>query len=249
MTNKSPKITPRTTSLAAALLALLALAACVQITRNPEPRTETSSIKLGSAKSVSANLSMGAGEMKVRGGATDLINATFSYNDPEQKPKINYVDSTEHGQLTIEQPGGANETIGNNRYAWDVQLNNNVTTELHVQIGAGKLDLQLGQLPLASLHVQMGAGTSVVDLAGNWKRDVDVHLQGGVGSLTVRLPRNVGVRAYVQGGLGSLNSTDFKQNGDAYVNDQFGKSPVTITVKIEGGIGKIKLELAGGPAV
>jgi len=192
---------------------------------------------------------MGAGEMKVSGGARDLMNGTFSYNDPAQKPKIGYVDSDEHAQLTIEQAEEQHSRGSGDTYSWDVRLNNDVTTELHVQMGAGKLNLVLGDLPLTSLHVEMGAGSSLVDLVGNWKHDVDVHLEGGVGNATVRLPRSVGVRVSVQGGLGSVNSGDFKKNGDAYVNDQFGKSPVTVNVKIEGGIGKVVLELAGGPTV
>ena len=84
--------------------ALLCVASCGgKSTRSGEPRVETSSTKLGRAKAVSVTLSMGAGEMKVSGGAPDLMNGTFSYNDPAQKPKIGYVDSSEHAELSIEQ--------------------------------------------------------------------------------------------------------------------------------------------------
>ena len=231
-------------------LGVLCVAGCGgRSTRSGEPRVETSSTKLGRAKAVSVTLTMGAGEMKVSGDATDLMNGTFSYSDSAQKPKIGYVDSSDHAQLTIEQAEDQHRRVGGDTYSWDVRLNNDVTTELHVQLGAGKLNLALGDLPLTRLHVEMGAGSSLVDLVGNWKHDVDVHLEGGVGNATVRLPRNVGVRVSVQGGFGSVSSGDFKKNGDAYVNDQFGKSPVTVNVKIEGGIGKVVLELAGGPTV
>ena len=230
--------------------ALLCVAGCGgRSTRSGEPTVETSSMKLGRAKTVSVTLTMGAGEMKVTGDAPDLVNGTFSYNDPAQKPKIGYVDSSDHAQLTIEQAEEQHSRVGGDTYSWDVRLNNRVTTELHVQLGAGKLNLTLGDLPLTRLHVEMGAGSSRVDLLGNWKHDVDVQLEGGVGNATVRLLRSVGVRVEVQGGLGSVSASDFKKNGDAYVNDQFGKSPVTVNVKIEGGIGKVVLELAGGPTV
>ncbi|NDQ57138.1 MAG: hypothetical protein GZ088_08705 [Acidipila sp.] len=230
--------------------ALLCVAGCGgRSMRSGEPRVETSSTKLGRAKAVSVTLTMGAGEMKVSDDAPDLMNGTFSYNDPAQKPKIGYVDSSDHAQLTIEQPGDQHSHVGGDTYSWDVRLNKDVITELHVQLGAGKLNLVLGDLPLTRLHVEMGAGSSLVDLVGNWKHDVDVHLEGGVGNATVRLPRSVGVRVSVHGGLGSVSSDDFKKNGDAYVNDQFGKSPITVNVKIEGGIGKVVLELAGGPTV
>ena len=247
---RSVSFSARAGWLAAGMIAMLCVAGCARkSTRSGEPRVETSITKLGRAKAVSVTLTMGAGEMKVKGDAPDLMNGTFSYNDPGQKPKIGYVESSDRAQLSIEQPQEENSHIARYTYSWDLRLNNDVTTELHVQLGAGKLNLALGDLALTRLHVEMGAGSSLVDLVGNWKHDVDVHLEGGVGNVTVRLPRSVGVRVSVEGGLGSVSSNDFKKNGDAYVNDQFGKSPVTMNVKIEGGIGKVVLDLGGGPTV
>ena len=35
--------------------------------------------------------------------------------------------------------------------------------------------------------------------------------------------------------------------GDAYVNEAYGKSPITVKVNVEGGVGEINLELGGAP--
>jgi hypothetical protein len=40
----------------------------------------------------------------------------------------------------------------------------------------------------------MGAGEVTVDLTGDWQNDLDVNIEGGVGEITLRLPRGVGVR-------------------------------------------------------
>ncbi|MFY9529987.1 MAG: hypothetical protein WBC04_24710 [Candidatus Acidiferrales bacterium] len=36
------------------------------------------------------------------------------------------------------------------------------------------------------------------------------------------------------------------KDGDAYVNDEYGKSSATVRVRVEGGLGKVNLELGGG---
>src|SRR5712692_4046221 len=236
--------------LVGSMIALAGISACNwEPARVSELSTETQTVKVGQAKSVSVELSMGAGEMRVKGGAKDLMEGTFTYNVPAWKPKISYSESSERGKLTIEQPGGAHRQGGDTKYSWDVQLNNKLPIEIHVSMGAGKSNFELGGLSLSKLHVEMGAGDSTVDLAGNWKHDVDAHIEGGVGRATIKLPRGVGVRVTVEGGLGSVSAPDFKKQGDAFVNDEYGKSRVTVNVKVEGGIGKVILELSGGPTV
>jgi glycine cleavage system H lipoate-binding protein len=68
-----------------------------------------------------------------------------------------------------------------------------------------------------------------------------------VGRATIRLPKEVGVHVVAQGGLGRINASDFRKQGDAYVNDQYGKSTVTLRLEVEGGVGEINLELGGEP--
>ena len=234
----------------AGIAALACLCACSgEKTRTGELKTDTQSVRLGSAKSVSVELKMGAGDLKVKGGAGGLMAGTFSYNVPSWKPKIEYRESGDRGTLTIEQPAGGHSNFGDTKYSWALQLNNKLPMDLHVEMGAGSSELALGDLSLTKLHVEVGAGRSIVDLTGDGKHDVDAHIEGGVGNATVKLPRNVGVRVTVEGGLGSVSAPDFRRDGDAYVNEEYGKSPFTVKVRVEGGIGKVTLELSGGPTV
>lgn len=41
---------------------------------------------------------------------------------------------------------------------------------------------------------------------------------------------------------GAVDAHGHKRDGETYVNDTYGKTPTTITVNIEGGVGEIKLE-------
>jgi hypothetical protein len=57
----------------------------------------------------------------------------------------------------------------------------------------------------------------------------------------VRLPKHVGVIAHASGGIGGISAPDFKKEDDEYTNDVYGKTPATIHLKVEGGVGSIKL--------
>ena len=229
------------------LPALLLMGGCHQ--ENWEagsPQAESRTVKLGEAKSARVEIEMGAGELSVGSGAQDLLEADFLYPGPAAKPKVEYEVSGGEGRLTIRQPAGVQGPHGSGN-TWDLHLNSKVPLSLKVEQGAGRSKLVLAGLALSNLDLEIGAGETVVDLSGDWKNDVTAKIQGGVGKATVRLPSEVGVRASAQGGIGAINVHGLKKEGSAYVNEAYGKSPVTIKVEVEGGIGEINLETSEGP--
>ena len=233
----------------AALPALAGMMACVigqdhgSVTTG-ELQTESKSVQLGGAKSVQVQIKMAAGELKVEGGASDLLNAEFTYNVPRWKPEVSYDVNGDSGQLTIQQPSGGGHG-GHTHYEWDLRLNNNVPMEISVDEGAGRAQLDLVGLQLARLELNLGAGETTINLDGPWKKDLTASVHGGVGKATLQLPRDVGVRVAAHGGLGAINASGFSKDGDAYVNEAYGKSPVTLRIEVEGGIGEINLQLGG----
>jgi hypothetical protein len=235
------------------ILCRLSLVACLVVVcacrvserRAGELRTETQNVKRVSAKSVSMDVEMSAGELRIAGGAADLLEARFDYNVPSWKPRVNYTESGDHGRLLVEQPGASGTHPGRTENRWDLRLNNDLPMELTVAMGAGDSRLTLGSLALRRLDFKLGAGQTVVDLTGA-KENLSARLEGGAGSATVRLPDDVGVRVEASGGLGSISAPGFRHEGGAYVNDAYGKSPVTLQVTVRGGVGEIRLELAGG---
>jgi hypothetical protein len=196
------------------------------------------------ADSVRAQLKMGAGELNVTGGADQLMEADFSYNVSEWKPKVSYDVSSGEGELLVKQ-GGANSGSldGKARNEWDISLNDEVPTDLVVKMGAGESDLDLNSLVLEGLKLQMGAGKTTVDLTGDYAQGFNASILGGVGEAKVLLPSEVGVKAKAQGGLGKINAEGLKRVGDSYVNDAYGESDVTLNVDVQGGVGEINLEV------
>src|ERR687893_884193 len=231
--------------LAVVLVVTLFMSSCgAQGQQVGEMQHESRSVQPEDAKSVRAHLVMGAGELKVGGAADALMEGDFSYNVADWKPQIDYEVSGEQGDLTVEQGSGDDGRLGGGaRNEWDVRFSDDVPTDLVVEMGAGESDLDLDSLILAGLDLQMGAGQTTVDLTGDYAEGFDARIQGGVGEATVLVPSKAGVRVRADGGLGKINAEGFQREGDAYVNDAYGDSEVTLNVDVQGGVGTINLEV------
>jgi hypothetical protein len=207
-------------------------------------QSESQSVDLENAQSTRAQLKMGAGELHITGGADQLMEADFSFNVSDWKPKVNYDVSGDTGELVVKQGRGGGVNLGGDaRNEWDISFNDAVPTDLVVQMGAGESDLDLDSLALTGLDLQMGAGKTTVDLTGDYAQSFDASIQGGVGEATVLLPSEVGVKAKAEGGLGTINAKGLKKVGDSYVNDAYGESDVNLSVDVKGGVGEINLEV------
>jgi hypothetical protein len=201
---------------------------------------DSNTVEMGAAESVQVNLHMGAGELRVTDGSQKLMRADFSYNVPSWKPSVHYENTGGRGILTVEQPGGTH-SFGNTKYRWDLQLNNKVPMDLKVNFGAGDARLDVGSLALRSVEVDMGVGQLQMDLHGKPKHDYEVHIRGGVGEATIRLPSDIGIWAEAQGGLGAINVRGLRKEGDHWESDSYGRSKVKIKVDVQGGIGAVNL--------
>jgi hypothetical protein len=205
---------------------------------------ESKSVDLKNAQSARAQLKLGAGELHLAGGADQLMEGEFSYNVSEWKPKVSYDVSGEKGELVVKQGSGEDIRLGADaRNEWDISLNDEVPTDLVVQMGAGESDLDLDSLTLTGVDLQMGAGKTTVDLTGDYAKGFDASIEGGVGQATVLLPSKVGVKAKAAGGLGGINAKGLKKVGDSYVNDAYGESDTNVSVDVKGGVGEINLKV------
>jgi len=239
---------------AGAVLLALGVSGCViggpgLLENTGRVQSESVSVPLGAAKSVGVHLKIDAGELKLSGGSPQLLDGTIQYNVPDWKPDVSYSVQDGRGALMVMQPEASRTTMGGVKYTWNLHLNNAVPLDVTVEMGAGNSTLNFSGMTLRNLDVRMGVGNSTVDLTGDWKQNVTASIQGGVGEAHMRLPRDVGVRVTVNGGLGSVSAPDFKKDGDAYVNDAYGKSSVTVDVHVTGGIGQVDLELGGSRSI
>ena len=222
--------------------AFVPLVACQMENSAPAGPTQQTSaeVGLGGAQSARIELNMGAGEMNVRGGAGKLVDAHFEFNVPGSEPKIDSSTSGSEAIVNISQPKDIHFG-GNRHYVWNIDLNNEVPLDLQLHCGAGQAKLDLGDLNLRSVDTQMGAGQVDLDLRGKPAHDYYVNISGGVGQATVRLPSDVGIRAEASGGLGSLSVTGLQKKDDHWENDLWEKGKANVRLKVQGGIGEIRI--------
>lgn len=205
---------------------------------------DAKSIDPKDAQSALVQLKMGAGELTLTGGADQLMEADFSYNVSDWKPKVSYDVSGEKGELVVKQGGTSGGGLGGDaRNEWDISLNDEMPTDLAVRLGAGESDLDLDSLTLTGVDFQMGAGATTVDLTGDYARDFDASIEGGVGEATVLLPSEIGVKAKAEGGIGAINAKGLKKVDGSYVNDAYGESDTNLSVVVKGGVGAINLKV------
>jgi len=228
-------------------LILLLFTGCIGRLDVGATRTDSQTIELGDADSANVDVKMGVGRITMSGGASDLLEADFTYNVDEWEPEVSYQVTGGEGRLNIRQPdsdvGIDNIPDDEIEYEWDLHLNNEVPMDLEVDLGVGDSELMLSGLQLTNLDVEVGVGAVTIDLTGDWDQSFDVDIKGGVGQTTVHLPREVGVRVDTQTGLGSVDVHGLIRNGNIYTNEAYEGADVVLDIEIRGGLGKIELDL------
>jgi hypothetical protein len=199
------------------------------------------SVDLQGATAVEAKLQFPAGQLNVSGGSSHLVDADFRYDDGNSVPQVNYNVTGGQGELNIDENGGDSVHFGTHDDQWDLHFNNNVPLDMTLEMGAGQSNLNFSNIDLTHLQVHIGAGEVVLDLTGPRTKDLSADIQGGVGQARIRLPKDVGVRAHAAGGIGAVNVHGLTKDGDDYVNQAYGKTPATIDLNVQGGIGQIDL--------
>lgn len=205
-----------------------------------DPEYDRQSVPLGKAEMVDVEVKMGAGKLEMTDGGGKLLDAEFEFTPPLRKPRVRYDDAGSRGRLVIEQVGEF-PLRGNTRNNWDLRFSRDVPLHLRIHLGAGENRLDLSRLALRGVEVHMGVGEVELDLSGDYRTSFGVEIHGGVGEAKVRLPRTVGVEATARGGIGGVEARNLRKDGGRWVNEAYGRSPVTVHVDVRGGVGSVEL--------
>ena len=201
-------------------------------------RTVTRSIDVGSATSVDVDVNFGAGELRLAGGGSALLNARFEISGDD--PAVDYAVNDGEGRLSVHPPSGSSMS-GGGAGEWDLRLQDGVPMNLKVSTGAGETHLDLGTLDLRKLEINQGVGELHVDLRGTPRRSYEVDLHGAVGEAHIRLPRSVGIIATATTGVGELNVDGLEKKGDTWINPGHENDTVVIRLTARGDVGEINI--------
>lgn len=115
---------------------------------------------------------------------------------------------------------------------------------LLLRAGAANVEVRgIGYARPRDVRVEGGIGNLTLDFTGPWADSARVKVTAGVESLTLRFPKDVGVRVVVEGGLSNIKATgDWRLSEGAYLNEAYGQAGATLEVTIIAGVGGVTLE-------
>jgi hypothetical protein len=95
---------------------------------------------------------------------------------------------------------------------------------------------------LDHVRIKLSNGNILADLTGNWSQNSSIEVLVNTGEITLQLPRNTGVHVETATPV-AVEAAGFRQEGDAYFNDAYGDSEVTLNISASSSIGSIRLQL------
>lgn len=210
-----------------------------------KPVGKNVSIEKDSATKLAVKARFGAGDLTIRGDSTEWMEATFDYKDKKFLPKVTYKNKKGLGILTIEKKSTMfNFNRSKLNTHWDIQLNNDIPLDLDVDMGVSNATLDLKGIQLAKLIIDGGVSDSTIDLSGEWTKVFKADIAIGIGDMTILLPEHTGVKLSIDKGLGNLDVENFTALGDrTFVNDAYVDDETSIEIKLDIGIGNVKLIL------
>lgn len=105
----------------------------------------------------------------------------------------------------------------------------------------------LGNANVESLRVSGGVGDLTLDFTGDWRHDMDVDIDMGLGSLTLRIPRDVAVVVTKETFLMAFDSQGLVKRGDAYYSTNADTASHRMTLSISGALGSVDVRWVGSP--
>jgi hypothetical protein len=169
-------------------------------------------IALSASVPTNLRLAFGAGEADLRLGGMALEGVQISTGASETR-------------VTFDQP-------------------NRVTAQrVRLEAGAAEFTVTgLGNARAQRIEFEGGVGETTLDFGGTWTRSAQADVKVGIGSLTLRLPRTLGVRLHKESFLSSFETTGFTRRGDYWYTPNYDRSSVRLDLSVDAAMGSVDVD-------
>jgi hypothetical protein len=114
---------------------------------------------------------------------------------------------------------------------------------VRLEAGAAQLYVSgLGNTHASRIDFDGGVGHATLDFSGAWTRDAEAKLEMGVGSLTLRFPRDLGVRITKDSFLATFDHEGMVKRGDAWYSRNYDSAARKLNVSIDAAFGSIDVQ-------
>jgi hypothetical protein len=267
--------------LAAALLGAAAPA------QGQEWRNMTSVRQIQGERALDVQVEYGGGDLRVRPAASGLLyRMQMRYDERQMRPVTAY--DRESGRLRLGVQGVRRNQRAQRGGNATMELAPGIPTDLSLEFGAGRAELELGGLSLRSVDLSAGAsetevrfaapnrvqagtvrvasgasrlrmrglgnaraerfvldggvGEATLEFDGAWDRSATLNVEMGLGSLTLRFPRALGVRIQREGFLTRFSPAGMVRRGDAWYSNNWDSARYKLTVQVDAALGSVDVE-------
>lgn len=118
--------------------------------------------------------------------------------------------------------------------------NQQILEQLDLKVGAASFHASgLGNANARRINFGGGVGDIVLDFSGEWQGNSRVEVSMGVGSLTLRLPRDLGVHLKRDTFLVSFDPEGLVKRGDGYYSEGWDSAKHRVTIEVKGAFGSV----------
>jgi hypothetical protein len=114
---------------------------------------------------------------------------------------------------------------------------------VRIKNGVGQMTaVGLGNLNFREFEFEGGVGGATLDFSGQLTRDANLQIQVGIGGVSVKLPRDVGVRVDAQKNfLSGLHLEGLSKRDGGYYSENYDKAKVRLSFRVVTGVGGFRL--------
>lgn len=110
-------------------------------------------------------------------------------------------------------------------------------------VGAAELmAMHLANAGCERVRVEGGMGRAVLDFSGTWRRDVSVEAALAMGSLTMRIPRGVGVQVSAERFLTRLAIKGLERDGNVWRTPGFAQAARKMSLELKASVSGMEIE-------
>ena len=114
---------------------------------------------------------------------------------------------------------------------------------LRFDVGAASIEATgVGNANVEHIDVECGAGALTLDFSGAWAADVDARLRVRLGAVTLRVPRDVGIRARVEVTLGTFEREGFREQDGVQYSANWEGARRRLTIDASMLVGTLEIE-------
>ncbi len=121
--------------------------------------------------------------------------------------------------------------------------NRAICERIRIQNGVGSMSsIGLGNLNFRNFEFEGGVGGAALDFTGEWKRDAEIKIRIGVGGVSLKMPREIGVVVDAEKNfLGGIHLDGFVERDSLHYSTNYEEAKYRVSLQVATGFGGFKI--------